>query len=121
MTDAGQNSLPGMEPDRPSDSNRLGRPHRAHLEPRAGQRQELDRAARSHVAWNPVKEAELASCSADGTVRIWDVRSKGCVADIKTGGEGFTLAWHPDGSVLMVGRKVRLPQLTASSDRSLLG
>ncbi|KAI9851448.1 MAG: hypothetical protein M1838_003637 [Thelocarpon superellum] len=57
------------------------------------------------VAWNPVKEAELASCSADGTVRIWDVRSKGCVGEVKTGGEGFTLAWHPDGSMLMVGRK----------------
>ncbi|KAI9761384.1 MAG: Tripartite DNA replication factor [Chaenotheca gracillima] len=57
------------------------------------------------VAWNPTKEAELASCSTDGTVRIWDVRSKGCVAEVKTGGEAFTLAWSPDGSNIIVGRK----------------
>ncbi|KAF4767829.1 hypothetical protein HAV15_002903 [Penicillium sp. str.  len=29
--------------------------------------------------FNPVRDAELASCSADGTVRFWDVRSKTCV------------------------------------------
>ncbi|KAI9800089.1 MAG: hypothetical protein M1825_004271 [Sarcosagium campestre] len=57
------------------------------------------------VAWNPTREAELASCSADGTVRFWDVRSKTCTAEVKTGGEGFTLAWKPDGSEVVVGRK----------------
>ena len=72
-----------------------------------------------YVAWNPVKEAELASCSADGTVRFWDVRSKNCVAEVKTGGEGFKLAWSPDGEVLMVGRKddALLPiQMSGSAD-----
>ena len=62
------------------------------------------------VAWNPTKEAELASCSADGTVRFWDVRSKSSIGEVKVGGEAFTLAWKPDGSELIVGRKVRLAQ-----------
>ena len=58
------------------------------------------------VAWNPTKETELASCSSDGTVRFWDVRSKGCSAEVKIGGEGFTLAWSPDGRTVVAGRKV---------------
>ncbi|KAI9794687.1 MAG: NAD-dependent histone deacetylase sir2 [Piccolia ochrophora] len=57
------------------------------------------------VAWNPTKEAELASCSSDGTVRFWDVRSKACTGEVKAGGEGFTLAWKPDGTEVIVGRK----------------
>lgn len=59
------------------------------------------------VAWNPVMEAQLASCSTDGTVRFWDVRSNASIAEVKIGGEGLTLAWGPDGDVLMVGRRVR--------------
>lgn len=59
------------------------------------------------VAWNPTREAELASCSADGTVRFWDVRSKTAVGKVEVGGDAFTLAWRPDGSELVVGRKVR--------------
>ncbi|KAK7721554.1 hypothetical protein SLS57_005234 [Botryosphaeria dothidea] len=57
------------------------------------------------VAWNPTREAELASCSADGTVRFWDVRSKNAVGKVEVGGDAFTLAWRPDGSELVVGRK----------------
>ena len=58
------------------------------------------------VAWNPVREAELASCGADGTVRFWDVRSKASIGEVKVGGECFTLAWTPDGNEMLVGRKV---------------
>lgn len=58
------------------------------------------------VVFNPVKESELASCSSDGTVRFWDVRSKTCVSRLDVGGEAFTLAWDADGKVLIVGRKV---------------
>ncbi|KAI9816422.1 MAG: hypothetical protein M1832_005089 [Thelocarpon impressellum] len=57
------------------------------------------------VAWKPKSDSELASCSADGTVRLWDVRSGKCTDVVNTGGEGFTLAWKPDGKLLMVGRK----------------
>lgn len=59
----------------------------------------------SYVVWNPTNDYELASCSSDGTVRLWDVRSKTSRSEIKTGNEPFTMAWRPDGSVLMVGRK----------------
>jgi THO complex subunit 3 len=59
------------------------------------------------VAWNPHREAELASVSVDGSVKIWDVRSGKNIADIKTAGkEGFSLAWRPDGTEMVVGTKV---------------
>lgn len=58
------------------------------------------------VVFNPVRDSELASCSTDGTVRLWDVRSKTCVSRLDVGGEAFTLSWSADGSVMVVGRKV---------------
>lgn len=58
------------------------------------------------VAWNPTKEAELASVSSDGTCRFWDVRSKTCIASLPLGGEGLTVAWASDGSLVLAGRKV---------------
>lgn len=58
------------------------------------------------VLFNPVRDAELASCSTDGTVRFWDVRSKTCVSRLDVGGEAFTLSWSADGSTMVVGRKV---------------
>ncbi|KKZ68458.1 hypothetical protein EMCG_05917 [[Emmonsia] crescens] len=54
------------------------------------------------VAFNPVKESELASCSSDGTVRFWDVRSKTCISRVDVGGEAFTMTWAADGSVILV-------------------
>jgi THO complex subunit 3 len=59
------------------------------------------------VAWNPIKEAELASVSSDGTCKFWDVRNKNCTATVQLGGEGLTIAWAGDGSVVMVGSTVR--------------
>ena len=58
------------------------------------------------VAWNPVKDAELASVSSDGTCRFWDVRSKACRAVVQLGGEGLTVTWSADGGTVVVGRKV---------------
>lgn len=63
-------------------------------------------AAIERVAFNPTKDAELASVSGDGTCRFWDVRNKQCVAVVSLGGEGLTIAWAGDGSVVIVGRKV---------------
>ncbi|KAJ5333238.1 uncharacterized protein N7506_007021, partial [Penicillium brevicompactum] len=57
------------------------------------------------VLFNPVRDAELASCSADGTVRFWDVRSKTCVSKLDVGGEAFTMSWSADGSTMVVGKK----------------
>ena len=58
------------------------------------------------VAWNPTKEAELASVSSDGTCRFWDVRSKSCVATVQLGGDSLTVCWSADGKWVMAGRKV---------------
>ncbi|KAJ6048580.1 uncharacterized protein N7446_011263 [Penicillium canescens] len=57
------------------------------------------------VLFNPVRDAELASCSTDGTVRFWDVRSKTCVSKLDVGGEAFTLSWSADGTTMIVGTK----------------
>lgn len=59
------------------------------------------------VAFNPVKEAELCSVSADGTARFWDVRSKTCRGIVKLSGDGLTVAWSADGGTVVVGTKVR--------------
>ena len=58
------------------------------------------------VGWNPTKEAELASVSSDGTCKFWDVKTKTCTATVSLGGDGLTIAWAADGSVIIVGRKV---------------
>lgn len=71
-------------------------------------------AAIERVAFNPTKDAELASVSGDGTCRFWDVRNKQCVAVVSLGGEGLTVAWAGDGSVVMVGRKVYMTALKAN-------
>ncbi|KAK3337298.1 WD40 repeat-containing protein [Cercophora scortea] len=57
------------------------------------------------VAFNPVKDAELASVSNDGVVKFWDVRTKACVNEVKGLGNAHTLAWAPDGSSLLVGNR----------------
>ncbi|CBF75689.1 hypothetical protein AN3651.2 [Aspergillus nidulans FGSC A4] len=57
------------------------------------------------VLFNPARDSELASCSSDGTVRIWDVRSKTCVSRLEVGSDAFTLSWSADGKVLIAGRK----------------
>lgn len=74
-------------------------------------------AAIERVAFNPTKDAELASVSGDGTCRFWDVRNKQCVAVVSLGGEGLTVAWAGDGSVVMVGRKVYIKALKANKRR----
>ena len=57
------------------------------------------------VAFHPINENELASCSTDGMVRFWDIRSKASVGEVKVGEQPFTLAWTPDGSEIVAGRK----------------
>jgi WD40 repeat protein len=58
------------------------------------------------VAFNPVKDAELASVSSDGVVKFWDVRTKAVINEVKGLGDAFTLVWAPDGESLVVGNKV---------------
>ncbi|KAK3311334.1 WD40-repeat-containing domain protein [Chaetomium strumarium] len=79
------------------------------------------------VAFNPVKDAELCSVSSDGVVKLWDVRTKACVNEVKGLGSAHTLAWAPDGSSLLVGnRRGELFQLSPTksapiSSHQLLG
>jgi THO complex subunit 3 len=61
------------------------------------------------VAFHPVNENELASCSTDGMVRFWDIRSKASVGEVRVGEQPFTLAWTPDGSEIVAGRKASTP------------
>lgn len=68
----------------------------------------------SKVLFNPVREFELASCSADGTVRFWDTRSKNVVSKLDVGGDLFTLAWSVDGSALVAGSKVGIVLTTTN-------
>lgn len=70
--------------------------------------------------FNPVRDAELASCSADGTVRFWDVRSKTCVSRLDVGGEAFTLSWSADGSTMIVGKKVIMQRCDSADLISLM-
>jgi len=58
------------------------------------------------VGWNPSREAELATCGADGTVRLWDVRSKSLIGEVKVGGDCINMVWTPNGEEILVGRKV---------------
>ncbi|KAH6614848.1 hypothetical protein C7974DRAFT_320251 [Boeremia exigua] len=69
------------------------------------------------VAFHPINENELASCSTDGMVRFWDIRSKASVGEVKVGEQPFTLAWTPDGSEIVAGRK---DNLLVSIDRAAL-
>lgn len=64
--------------------------------------------ALERVSFHPINENELASCSTDGMVRFWDIRSKASVGEVKVGEQPFTLAWTPDGSEIVAGRKVGL-------------
>lgn len=73
------------------------------------------------VVFNPVRDSELASCSTDGTVRVWDVRSKTCVSRLDVGGEAFTLSWSADGRVMIVGRKVSETPTSTKPVRSAPG
>lgn len=77
------------------------RPEPKYSTPLTGHTGAIDR-----VAFNPVKLAELASCSADGTVKIWDIRTKNPTRELKLNDPCFSLAWHPLGEGLLVGRKV---------------
>jgi THO complex subunit 3 len=61
------------------------------------------------VAWNPMREAELASLGNDGVVKFWDVRSRGEVGEYRPepSDGGYSVCWRPDGSEIVIGTKVR--------------
>jgi len=55
------------------------------------------------LAWNP-DSTRLASASADGTLRIWDVQSAATLHLLNGGGASMvSVAWHPGGALLVGG------------------
>ena len=61
------------------------------------------------IAYNP-SNAQLASCSRDGTIRFWDLANGRQTRSIYVGQAVRTLAWSPDGSRLAaaVGKEVHV-------------
>lgn len=82
----------------------LGNPEKAHV--KFSTELKGHAAPIEKVAFNPTKDAELASVSSDGVVKFWDVRTKACFNEVTGLGDAFTLAWAPDGQSLIVGNKV---------------
>ncbi len=59
------------------------------------------------LAWHPTSNDILATVGADGTVRIWDCRSRRTTtAQLK--GENINIAWSPDANYVAVGNKTDL-------------
>lgn len=56
--------------------------------------------------FRPSHDSELASCGTDGTVRVWDVRTRKQAGEVKIGNEVLFLSWTPDGKELLAGTKV---------------
>uniref|UniRef100_A0A5K3EZ31 WD_REPEATS_REGION domain-containing protein n=1 Tax=Mesocestoides corti TaxID=53468 RepID=A0A5K3EZ31_MESCO len=56
------------------------------------------------LAWHPTSSDTLASVGADGTVRLWDCRSKRTTT-VQLKGENINVAWSPDGHTIAVGNK----------------
>lgn len=59
----------------------------------------------AQLAWDPCKEALLATAGSDKTVRVWDTRASKCVASVDTKGENISLAYRRDGTYVVVGNK----------------
>lgn len=106
-------------PERPNvkNSTELRTPLAPVPKPRPGE-PTPPQIALERVAFHPINENELASCSTDGMVRFWDIRTKAIVGEVRVGQPApprgskderdespFTLAWCPDGSTIVAGRK----------------
>ncbi|KAI9684763.1 MAG: hypothetical protein M1829_000138 [Trizodia sp. TS-e1964] len=57
------------------------------------------------VAFNPEVESQLCTVGSDGVVKFWDVRSKNCTNEVKTGEGLISLAWRQEGDGVIVGTK----------------
>eukprot|EP00903_Cladosiphon_okamuranus_P013771 g12817.t1 len=57
------------------------------------------------LKWHPTDRHQLATCSLDKTLKVWDVRKPGSkpTQEYKSGGENFTLDYSPDGHYIAMG------------------
>eukprot|EP00002_Diphylleia_rotans_P032515 TRINITY_DN6838_c0_g1_i1.p1 TRINITY_DN6838_c0_g1~~TRINITY_DN6838_c0_g1_i1.p1 ORF type:complete len:308 (+),score=64.53 TRINITY_DN6838_c0_g1_i1:65-988(+) len=56
----------------------------------------------TRVCWDPLHRDILASASTDGTVRVWDTRSKKEVHMVKADGENINMTWRRSGTDICV-------------------
>eukprot|EP01121_Diplochlamys_sp_Union-15-3_P011975 TRINITY_DN3523_c0_g1_i4.p1 TRINITY_DN3523_c0_g1~~TRINITY_DN3523_c0_g1_i4.p1 ORF type:complete len:250 (-),score=41.20 TRINITY_DN3523_c0_g1_i4:61-810(-) len=52
--------------------------------------------------WNPTNTNELATCSRDKNIKMWDVKTGKLIHTQTTNGENINMDWSPDGSTIAV-------------------
>lgn len=67
------------------------------------------------ISWCPLHSEYLASCSTDGTVKLWDTRTRQCIVQ-KEVGECLVVAYSSDGEFLGIGLKNDIVKILRASD-----
>jgi THO complex subunit 3 len=67
------------------------------------------------ISWCPLHSEYLVSCSTDGTVKLWDTRTRQCLAQ-KDVGECLVLAYSSDGKYIAVGLKNDMVKILKADD-----
>ena len=88
--------------------------------------QQPDVELRGHTAsidclsWCPAPRLAhlLASCSADGSVRLWDTDAARCVAAVHTGGENLNVTWGALGALAVANLQNALTLVDADTGRA---
>ncbi|KAN0061804.1 hypothetical protein ACQY0O_005797 [Thecaphora frezii] len=57
------------------------------------------------LAWCPISPEQIATASADKSVRLWDIRTAKATQVIPTPGSNINVAFHPHGHQIAVGDK----------------
>lgn len=57
------------------------------------------------LAWSPVSPDQLATCSLDGTMKVWDTKTKTLLASVSTGADNLACWWSPCGQYISVLRR----------------
>ncbi|AOW05932.1 WD40-repeat-containing domain protein [Yarrowia lipolytica] len=57
------------------------------------------------LAWSPISPDQLATCSLDGTLKVWDTRTKTLLASVNTGADNLACLWSPCGRYISVLRR----------------
>ncbi|CAN0189588.1 unnamed protein product [Ectocarpus fasciculatus] len=56
------------------------------------------------LAWHPSDRNQLATCSVDKSLKVWDVRSTNrAVKEFTSDGENFNINYSPDGHYIAMG------------------
>ncbi|KAG5365591.1 THO complex subunit 3 [Yarrowia sp. C11] len=57
------------------------------------------------LAWSPVSPDQLTSCSSDGSLKVWDTKTKTLLASVGTGTDALGCWWSPCGKYISVLRR----------------